>query len=269
MRHALGVVLLAVGLLVPVDASAYTLVMRNGALVDVGSAYRLDGSNLLYRGGDGTWRTVALALVDLEATARANGETVGAFVDRASRRADRQVQAGVRPAEPAAPAVQVTNADLEPYRAERERHDAEYRARNPYAAPPAAPVRFPAASAPPAGQSIEGWREEARALRDQLDAERAQIAAIRREIATREANPFDYALSYRYNYGNAPLVRGGTGAYYGYGSQPYLRATEEFAQFNSRLIDLEIQHRATLSRWYNLLEDARRAGIPEKALQIY
>lgn len=264
MRYGLGVALLAVGLLVPADASAYTLVMRSGAIVDVGESYRLDGSNIVYRGADGAWRTVAVAYVDLDATTRANGETVGAFVERASRRPAAQAQA--RAAEPSAPAVMVTNADLEPYRAERERYDAEYRARNPYAAPPAAPAPFPSASAPAPSPSLEGWREEARALRDQRDAELAQIAAIRREISTREANPFDYALSYRYNYGNAPIVRSGGGNYYGYGSRPYLRATEEFAQLNSRLIDLEIQHRATLSRWYNLLEDARRAGIPEQVL---
>jgi hypothetical protein len=259
------VVLLAVGLLVPADASAYTLVMRSGALVDVGESYRLDGSNIVYRGADGTWRTIAVVYVDLDATTRANGETVGAFVERASRRPAARAQAPA--AEPAGPSVKVTNADLEPYRAERERLDAEYLARNPYTAPSAAPVPFPAASAPPAGYSVEGWVEEARALRYQIDAERAQIDGIRREISTREANPFDYALSYRYNYGNAPIVRSGGGNFYGYGSQPYLRATEEFAQLNSRLIDLEIQHRATLSRWYNLLEGARRAGIPEKYLR--
>ena len=267
MKHALGIALLVLGLLVPAEASAYTLVMRNGALVDVGESYRLAGSNFEYRGRDGALRRVVLAEVDLAATARANGETVGAFVGRASRNVD---PAGGRAAAARAEqAVTVTNADLEPFRAERERLDAEYRARNPYAAPPAAAVPFPAAPAPAVSNALAQWRERARALRLQIDAEQAQIDAIRDELAVREANPFDYGLSYRYNFGNAPVVRSG-GGYYGYYAQPnntYFRATEEFAQLNSRLIDLEIQHRATLSLWYNLLEDARRAGVPDGLLR--
>ena len=45
---------------------------------------------------------------------------------------------------------------------------------------------------------------------------------------------------------------------------PYgtLRAADEFTQLNSRLIDLQIQHRATLTLWNNFLERARRAGVP-------
>ena len=267
MKLALGIALLVLGLLVPAEASAYTLVMRNGALVDVGESYRLAGSNVEYRGWDGALRRVVLAEVDLAATARANGETVGAFVGRASRNVDpagAQV-AAARAEEP----VTVTTADLEPFREERERLDAEYRARNPYVAPPAAAVPFPAAPAPAVSNALAQWREQARALRLQIDAEQAQIDAIRDELAVREANPFDYGLSYRYNFGNAPVVRSG-GGYYGYFAQPnntYFRATEEFAQLNSRLIDLEIQHRATLSLWYNFLEDARRAGIPDGLLR--
>jgi hypothetical protein len=163
----------------------------------------------------------------------------------------------------------VTNADLEPYRIERERLDAEYRRRHPeVAAAAAAQAPFPAPTHEPSPETPGGfteqeWRDQATYFRDQIDAEVAQIDAIRDEVAYRQANPFKYGLSYKYNYGDAPVTvrRGRAYSIYSPGN-PTTRAEEEFSQLNSRLIDLEIQHRATVARWNAFQERARRAGVP-------
>jgi hypothetical protein len=258
-------ILLAAGLLAPPSASAYTLVLKAGGRVDVGDAYRLDGSSVEYR-ADGAVRRVALADVDLQATARANNETVAAFVNRASRpRVDAPAVARVQVEAAHAP-VSVTNADLEPYRVEREQLDAEYYARHPEAryanAEPVADAALPVAT-DVSPYDEEQWRSQARLLREQAFVEEQQIAALRDEIATRQDRPFDYALSYRYNFGRAPIIFRG-GQFYSLSNPlyPSLRADEELSQLNSRLIDLEIQYRATRIRLDDFLERARRAGVP-------
>ena len=83
MKAFLGLVVLTIGLAVPTSARAYTLVLRSGERVDIGNAYRLNGSRVEYISGDRVLR-LDLIFVDLQATAVANGETVGAFVGRAS-----------------------------------------------------------------------------------------------------------------------------------------------------------------------------------------
>src|SRR5262249_62207205 len=106
-------------------------------------------------------------------------------------------------------------------------------------------------------------RSAALELEDRVDSEQAQIDAIRNEVTYRQNNPFRYGLSYEYNFGKAPIIQRG-GRFYSLSNPlyPSLRADEEFSQLNSRLIDLEIQHRATLLERDRFLERARRAGVP-------
>jgi hypothetical protein len=267
MRRHVGVALLALGLAAP--AQAYTLVMRGGDRVDIGDAYRLEGSRVAFAVPGGV-RTLDLAAVDLDATARLNGDTPSAFVARATRttratRATAQTAAGTVEREAA---VTVTNADLEPYRVEREGRDAEFAARHPeFAARGPESVHAPAPER--GGERVLGgyteteWRDQALALSDRVDAEKSQIDAIRDEVAYRQAHPLQYRLSYEYNFGNAPiLVRNGRySSLIDPGYVP-LRAEDEFAQLNSRLIDLQIEHRATVIARDRFLERAREAGVP-------
>jgi hypothetical protein len=271
MRLGIAAVALLLTMLAPAPASAYIIVLKNGTYVDVGDTYRISGSNLEYRAPGGGTRVIPLFRIDFEGTEMMNGESIDEFVSRASKSLIRggspttsTPASRTRPRRSEPPDT-VTNATLEPYRIERERLDAEYRARNPQPAGDELATAAPRSAwrSRTTAPDYERWRAEAQSIQDQLDAERSQIGAIRDEIAYREANPFKYRLSYEYNYGRAPVIATPYG-YYGTAGNPagYLRADEEFAQLNSRLIDLEIQHKATLSRWASFVERARRAGVP-------
>jgi hypothetical protein len=275
MKRATAAIVFVLALLVATPASAYVLVLKNGARVDVGEAYRMDGSRLAYISAGGAMHIIYLADVDLQATARENGETVAEFIDRASRprRVAPPSAVAVAPASAPQPAVDntpitVTNADLEPYRVERERLDAEY-----YKTHPKPPAYYPSETQAPVADEpsedvIAQWRDQARQLRDQLDVEQSEIDALSEEIDIRQRNPLKYGLSYEYNFGRAPiLVR--RGGYYSSTNPLYgnLRADDEFAQINSRLVDLQIQHRATLAQWAIFEERARRAGIEPGVLR--
>ena len=277
MRLGIAAVTLVLAMLAPSPASAYIVVLKNGTYVDVGDTYRISGGNLEYRAPGGGTRVIPLFRIDFEGTEMMNGESIDEFVSRATKSLIR----GGSPARstPAArsrprrsePPDTVTNATLEPYRIERERLDAEYRARNPLPAHEAdATTKGMSRRARAAAVELDRWRAEAQAIQDQLEAEESQIGAIRDEIAYREANPFKYRLSYEYNYGRAPVIATPYG-YYGTAGNPagYVRADEEFAQLNSRLIDLEVQHKATLSRWASFVERARRAGVPPGVIYGY
>lgn len=269
MRWQLPVIALAVLLFSPSLVSAYTIVLRGGDRVDIGEFYWLSGSRMTWVTAQGERRAVELGQIDLDATSRHNGEAVSAFIDRAIRRESAITVPGAAPApgaESEAEAITITTADLAPLREERER-DAAARPVQPSALPPVGVPRDEARDEEEARAVEDRWREEARRLREELDAEKAQIDALRSELAYREANPRKYRLSHEYNYGRGTFVMDGRGRYrypdYGYTTgSTYNRADEEFAQLNSRLIDLEIQHRGTLSRWDAFLERARRAGVP-------
>lgn len=269
MRWQLPVIALAVLLLSPSISPAYTIVLRGGDRVDIGEFYWLSGSRMTWVTARGERHGVELGQIDLDATSRHNGEAVTAFIDRAIRRGSAISVPLAVPApqtESETEAITITTADLAPLREERER-DAAARPVQPSALPPVGVPRDEAREEEEARAVEDRWREEARRLREELDAEQAQIDALRSELAYREANPRKYRLSHEYNYGRGTVVVDGRGRYrypdYGYTTgSTYNRADEEFAQLSSRLIDLEIQHRGTLSRWDAFLERARRAGVP-------
>lgn len=268
MRWQLPVIALAVLLFSPSLSPAYTIVLRGGDRVDIGEFYWLSGSRMTWVTARGERHGVELGQIDLDATSRHNGEAVASFIDRAIRRGSAIAVPLSMPAPRAdseTEAITITTADLAPLREERER-DAAARPVQPSALPPVGVPRDEAREEE--ARTVEDrWREEARSLREELDSEQAQIDALRSELAYRQANPRKYRLSHEYNYGRGTFVVDGRGRYrypdYGYTTgSTYNRADEEFAQLNSRLIDLEIQHRGTLSRWDVFLERARRAGVP-------
>lgn len=248
-------------------APAYTIVLRGGERIEIGEFYWLAGSTMSWVSPRGERRSIDLSSVNLDATAKQNGEAVSVFIDRAIRRGavvTSQVADASPRAETETEPLTITTADLAPLRDERERAEAERRI--PSVLPPLGAPREETPSEDTAATE-ERWREEARQLREQLDVEQAQIDALFAELAYREANPRKFRLSNEYNYGRGAVVVDHRGIYrypaggYTTGST-YNRADDEFAQLNSRLIDLEIVHRGTLSRWDAFLERARRAGVP-------
>jgi hypothetical protein len=69
----------ALSLLLALTASAYTLVFKDGRRVDVPSEFTLTTTTLTYEISPGFNKTLSVALLDVPATERANGESAGSF----------------------------------------------------------------------------------------------------------------------------------------------------------------------------------------------
>jgi hypothetical protein len=94
--------------------SAYTVVMRDGRRVEIPNEFTVTNSTLTYDVGSGMQVTIQLNTVDIAATERANSESAGALLRRAS--------APVVPIEPQRrtnAGRTVTNAELEKFRQAR------------------------------------------------------------------------------------------------------------------------------------------------------
>jgi len=94
--------------------SAYTLVMRDGRRVEIPNDFKATNSTLTYDVSSGIQITIQLNTVDIAATERANGESAGSLLRRATApqsRIDQALQTRRSSAERT-----ITNADLEKYR---------------------------------------------------------------------------------------------------------------------------------------------------------
>lgn len=260
---------LALVVATPLPGLAYTLVLRTGQRVDIGVEYQLNGSTLVYRTGGGAVQSIALHVVDLEKTAELNHESVDAFVRRGMNRPTptRATQTTAVDGVADEP-VTLTNGDFEAYRIVRERLDSEYQERHPDTGLNVPVPVFPSGQSYGADgqQRIGGlteseWRAKANYYADEYFALQAQIDDVAGQIDERERHPFDYGLSYTYNYGARPLS---LGAFYNrdYNGPIYLRSDVELAALTDRLSILrtrvaDIQYRRDI-----FLERARRAGVP-------
>ena len=116
-------------LLLPVAASAYTLVLRSGRRVAVPDDFKVTPAAVIYEAAPGFSVTVWLTNVDIGATERANAEPEGSFARRIKQGPGGEVAApthgAVKTGSRAAPRV-ITDRDLEPSRLRREAQEAEY-----------------------------------------------------------------------------------------------------------------------------------------------
>jgi Spy/CpxP family protein refolding chaperone len=76
-------------LLVPLAASAYTVVLRNGRNVDIPSDFKVTRAGITYEYAAGLYVTIQMTSIDVAATERANGEPAGSLLSRASAAASR------------------------------------------------------------------------------------------------------------------------------------------------------------------------------------
>ena len=106
----------------PLSAEAYTLVLRSGRRVEISDRFDVTRQALIHEVAPGVRVAVRLEHIDIEATERANGEPAGTFLGRISDAPDRQREAQRAPAGPRV----VTNKDLEVFRLERLRKEADY-----------------------------------------------------------------------------------------------------------------------------------------------
>lgn len=94
--------------------SAYTVVLRDGRRVEIPNEFTVTNSTLTYDVGNGMQVTMQLSTVDIAATERANIESAGSLMRRASA-----TQVPVEPQRRSNAERTVTNADLEKFRRAR------------------------------------------------------------------------------------------------------------------------------------------------------
>jgi hypothetical protein len=184
---------LALCLLLPVAASAYTIVLRSGRRVEIPATFTVTKLTLTYEAAPGINVTLQMATIDIPATERANNEPAGALLRRAgqSPKAD-----GVKVAQSRAPRRELTRQDLESARAARARSEQEYeRRRVELGLPSLEETRRRAeeetrrlgelsrqAQAEEA-QAESYWRSRASELRAEMAALDAQIGYVRARLA--------------------------------------------------------------------------------------
>ena len=106
----------------PLSAEAYTLVLRSGRRVEISDKFDVTREALVHEVAPGVRVAVRLEHIDIGATERANGEPAGTFLGRIAD-APEQSPGAQRPH---ARTRVVTNKDLEVFRLERLRNEADY-----------------------------------------------------------------------------------------------------------------------------------------------
>lgn len=179
-KVAWGMATVLLALLLPVAASAYTLVMRSGRRVEIPAKFTVTSTAVTYEVAPGIAYTVQLSGVDLAATERINQEPAGSFINRAAKVAEQNgVSASAPPNSPAKQTAKqrvVTNEDLEASRRQRvASEEADKRQRVQQGLPTREELQ----------RSIEDQDRRLRELALQLEASRtaAQYEALRAEVS--------------------------------------------------------------------------------------
>lgn len=172
---SLTMVLLLAGI-----ASAYTVVMRNGRRVEIGRDFVVSETTLTYEVTPGIQITMLLAAIDIAATERANNETPGSLMGRATKQKQfsktTESPGNVRETKSLRT---LTNRELEPFARVRLESERAYEQRlKELGLPPLAVLRAQAAA-----EAERFWQEMARKRAEAEANERAvelqaQMAAL-------------------------------------------------------------------------------------------
>lgn len=185
---------LALALLLPVAAGAYTVVMRSGHRVEIPDAFEVTATTLTYETGSGVYVTLQMSSIDIAATERANNEVAGSLLQRAERQLASQTPPAKNSNAPRATRT-LTNLDLEGTRQRRLESEAAYERRRKELGLPsreeterarqeeAARARELLNQSEGAEAEAEGyWRTRATSLRNELYALDAQINYLRARL---------------------------------------------------------------------------------------
>lgn len=269
-------------LLLPVAASAYTLVMRSGRRVEIPARFTVTSTVVTYEVSAGIAYTVQLSGVDLAATERINGEPAGSFIKRAAKTLVQTESSA--PAPPSGPAKRtsmqramqriVTNENLEASRRARAvNEEADERRRVQQGLPPREESQ----------RSIEEQDRRLRELALQLEANRtaAQYEALRAEVSTLNrqlgelrgqlsqapasygnyfpnAGFYPYANYYPYAYPLAPLG----GFFNGLGGNRRFAGSVFVPSFGTSLNNFGTPQRLAPTPFMHLAPSAGRVGAP-------
>ena len=117
---------LALALLLPVVASAYTVVLRSGRRVEIPATFTVTKWTLTYEAAPGINVTLQMATIDIPATERANNEPAGALLKRA---AQPSAATGAVVAQSRPPRRELTREDIESARRARAKSEQDYERR--------------------------------------------------------------------------------------------------------------------------------------------
>jgi hypothetical protein len=184
-------------LVVPLAASAYTVVMRGGRRIEIPERFVVTETTLTYEVSPGISITLQMSAIDIAATERANNEPPGSLLERAGMQAQNAVNV-----QPTRAARTITNRDLDATRRAREASEAAYeRRRRELGLPTLEESRRRAEaearvareelrrSMSEEAQNEEYWRARAAELREQLAALDAQIDYVRGLLASLPDRP--------------------------------------------------------------------------------
>ena len=221
--HTRFVALLLI-LLLPVAASAYTVVMRGGRRIEIPESFIVTRATLTYEAAPGINVTLQLSTIDIPATERANNEAAGSLLARADKSASlpaprESASAAAAPRQSATPRARrtVTNRDLETSRKAREAGEAAYeRRRVELGLPSLEEVRRrnleevqrlseqSRLSREEEAQAENYWRGRATELRTEFAVVDAQLNYLRNRLGQRPNTPL-LASSYTVVSGGVPF----------------------------------------------------------------
>jgi hypothetical protein len=178
----------------PVWASAYTIVLRDGRRIEVPDNFIVGNSTLTYQAGTGIQITLQLVSINISATELANNERAGALLNRAASLPQPAVTTAAKPTVTSAKSV-ITNADLERFRSVRLASERAYEQRQKELGLP---------SLEESRQAIlqVGERADAQLLRmreQQEQAEKIRRSEVELRLQLEQTNARIESLQYRYN----------------------------------------------------------------------
>lgn len=119
---------LALTILLPLAASAYTVILRNGRSVEIPAAFSVTRAGITYEYAPGLYVTIQMNSIDIAATERANKEPQGSLLSRAGAKPTSAASVS-SPASGITTKRTLTDKELEAARRRREASEAIYEQR--------------------------------------------------------------------------------------------------------------------------------------------
>ena len=163
-----------------VTVNAYSIVMRSGKRIEIPEAFNVTNLTLTYETAPGFWVTLQMSAIDIPATEKANNESPGSLLKRATQ--EQATGTTQTTAQPKA-SRSITNRDLETFERQREASERAYDEKlKEKGLPPLTVLRAQAAlDADRFWQELAQKRAEAEAR--ERDAQlQAQLAALNAQL---------------------------------------------------------------------------------------
>jgi len=278
---------LALGLILPVAASAYTVVLRNGSRIEVPGPFTVTLTTFTYEVAPSVNITLQMTSINIEATERANGEPRGSLLKRAQQQMRKEQVATPVNSQTRPRRKTITTEDLLATRQARLESERNYeRRRRELGLPSLSESRRLNAEEEQrvrerARLSQEGearseayWRARATELRTQMLTLDAQSGYLRSQLAQLSDSNGSYNnVTTIIPHLPSPVILGPTDIYGqpviigpgGYGSPVSIYSspddrTREREALVLRLHEVEAARAALHIRWRLLEEEAQRAG---------